>query len=145
MKDITNVEYFKNTLIFLKLEVKTGEKVLKISLENCKRTKMYERKVKNGKDAERFVVLLLPLWMPEATSAFIVPITCSRLRDSRVRWIEKVQTWKIYGRKLGRAFSRPATGFSRTFFFRVFPSIWEPGTGYCTYKSIKRFGRLLLR
>lgn len=61
MKDITNVEYFKNTLIFLKLEVKTGEKVLKISLENCKRTKMYERKVKNDKDAERFVVLLLPL------------------------------------------------------------------------------------
>lgn len=61
MKDITNVEYFKNTLIFRKLEVKTGEKVLKISLENCKRTKMYERKVKNDKDAERFVVLLLPL------------------------------------------------------------------------------------
>ena len=61
MKDSTNVEYFKNTLIFLKLEVKTGEKVLKISLENCKRTKMYERKVKIGKDAERFVVLLLPL------------------------------------------------------------------------------------
>lgn len=49
MKDITNVEYFKNTLIFLKLEVKAGEKVLEISLENCKRTKMYERKVKNGK------------------------------------------------------------------------------------------------
>ena len=61
MKDITNVEYFKNTLIFRKREVKTGEKVLKISLENCKRTKMYERKVKNDKDAERFVVLLLPL------------------------------------------------------------------------------------
>lgn len=35
MKDITNVEYFKNTLIFLKLEVKAGEKVLEISLENC--------------------------------------------------------------------------------------------------------------
>ena len=61
MKDITNVEYFKNTLIFLKLEVKAGEKVLEISLENCKRTKMYERKLKNGKGAERFVVLLLPL------------------------------------------------------------------------------------
>ena len=61
MKDITNVEYFKNTLIFLKLEVKAGEKVLEISLENCKRTKMYERKVQNGKGAERFVVLLLPL------------------------------------------------------------------------------------
>lgn len=61
MKDITNVEYFKNTLIFLKLEVKAGEKVLEISLENCKRTKMHERKVKNGKGAERFVVLLLPL------------------------------------------------------------------------------------
>ena len=148
MKDITNVEYFKNTLIFLKLEVKAGEKVLEISLENCKRTKMYERKVKNGKDAERFVVLLLPLWMPGATSAFIVPITCSRLRDSgvrlRVRWIEKAQTWKIYERKLGRAFSRPAN-FSRAFFFSVFPTIWEPGTGYCTYKSMKRFGRLLLR
>ena len=32
MKDITNVEYFKNTLIFLKLEVKAGEKFLEISL-----------------------------------------------------------------------------------------------------------------
>ena len=46
MKDITNVEYFKNTLIFLKLEVKAGEQVLEKSLENCKRTKMYEGKVK---------------------------------------------------------------------------------------------------
>ena len=44
MKDITNVEFFKNTLIFLKLEVKKGEKVLKISLENCKGRKCMSEK-----------------------------------------------------------------------------------------------------
>ena len=36
-------------------------------------------------------------------------IACSRLRDGRVRCIEKAQT--------------------RAFFFRVFLTIWEPGTG----------------
>lgn len=32
MKDVTNVEYFKNTLIFLKLEVKASEQVFVVLL-----------------------------------------------------------------------------------------------------------------
>ena len=59
---------------------------------------------------------------------------CSRLRDSWVRWIEKVQIRKYNERNLGRAgaaeglspllfpFSRLAN-FSRVFYFRFFPTI----------------------
>ena len=81
----------------------------------------------------------------------LTSVTCSRLRNSRVHWIEKARTWKK-GRKLrrGRAaeegrkkkflqspypflfpafFSRPAN-FSRAFHFCVFPTIWKSGTGF---------------
>ena len=54
--------------------------------------------------------------------------------------------WEEKGR-LSLPFSRPAN-FSRTFFFRVFPTIWEPGTGYpCTNPQlivVLSFGRLAL-
>ena len=46
----------------------------------------------------------------------------SRLRDSWVRWIEKAWTPFFF------PFSRP-TNFSRSFHFRVFPTIWESGKG----------------
>ena len=54
--------------------------------------------------------------------------------------------WEEKGR-LSLPFSRPAN-FSRTFFFRVFPTIWEPGTGYpCANPQlivVLSFGRLAL-
>ena len=58
-------------------------------------------------------------------------VACSRLRVCQVRWIEKTQTRKLNGRTLS---------FSRTFHFRVFPSVLEPETrnkvcGYALYSS----------
>ena len=82
------------------------------------------------------------------SSAFV----CSRLRDSRVRWIEKARTWKKtktnkqtkkIGRKLGRGRALPFSFFLPRQLFaclslwrlprllHVFPTIctiWEPGT-----------------
>ena len=51
------------------------------------------------------LLLLLLFYRPKAHL-----FCCSRLRESRVRWIEKVRTWTF-------TFASPVT-------------IWEPGTGY---------------
>ena len=48
-------------------------------------------------------------------------LACSRLQDSRARWIEKARRRKF-------PLFRPAN-FSRAFYFPVFPTICEPGTG----------------
>ena len=53
---------------------------------------------------------------------YIKKIACSRLRDSRAHWIEKARTWEENGTKR-------SANFSRAFFFRVFPTIWQPGKG----------------
>ena len=41
-------------------------------------------------------------WHYKICWSFVQFLACSRLRDSRVRWIEKAQTQKWNGRKLGR-------------------------------------------
>ena len=61
-------------------------------------------------------------------------VACSTLRDSRARWIEKAEHKNKTGGNWGEKgrfffFSRP-TKFSRAFYFCIFPTIWEPGTGY---------------
>ena len=55
---------------------------------------------------------------PEYNFKAQLKLACSRFRDSRIGWIEKARTWKK---------KRPAN-FSRAFYFRVFPTIWEPRT-----------------
>ena len=89
----------------------------------------------------------------DKAAKFAQLLASSRLRDSRALWIEKAGTRKLNGRKLGREgvlspflsiFSRPVK-FSRAFYFRVFPTIWEPGTGYAAtfYSSPKQNKRLI--
>ena len=63
----------------------------------------------------------------------------SRLRDRPGNWESantKVKPGGIWGEQRGRRLSLPSQfsffpprHFSRAFFFRVFPTIWEPGTG----------------
>ena len=57
---------------------------------------------------------------------FSEALACSRLRGSRVRGIEKARTRK----------KREETG--RALHFRIFPAIWEPGTGYLSARDLKR-------
>ena len=56
-------------------------------------------------------------------------LACSRLRDSRVRWIEKAQTGESFASS-PLSESLEQDNFSRAFSFRVFRTILEPGTGY---------------
>ena len=50
-------------------------------------------------------------------------VACSGLRDSWAAKLRKREDESKTGGNLGE-------NFSRAFYFRVFPTIWEPGTGY---------------
>ena len=56
-------------------------------------------------------------------------LACSRLRDSRVHWIEKAQTGESFASS-SLSENLEQDNFSRAFSFRVFRTILEPGTGY---------------
>ena len=72
-----------------------------------------------------------------ALSTALSWIACSRLRDGTLNWaspstkLKRKETGESRGEKalcsFLFAFSRP-NNFSRAFYFRVFPTIWEPGT-----------------
>ena len=66
-------------------------------------------------------------------------VACSRLRDSRIRWIEESANTKIKRGETGKKpwkllpFSLPVN-FSRAFLFRFFSTFWEPGNRLNTDK-----------
>ena len=72
-----------------------------------------------------------------ALSTALSWIACSRLRDGPLNWasanskLKQKETGKSRGEKalcpFLFPFSRP-NNFSRAFYFRVFPTIWDPGT-----------------
>ena len=91
--------------------------------------------------------LLLTRWEAHAE------IAGSRLRDSKARGTEKARTRKKKREKSGERGRRRKwlqalspflflfpvpLPFSRALHFRVFPTIWEPGTGWSSGESVAR-------
>ena len=87
---------------------------------------------------KHFILFLSPSDPTTVTLSTAVSwIACSRLRDGPLNWasantkLKREETGYSRGEKalcpFLFSFSRP-NNFSRAFYFRVFPTIWEPGT-----------------